>query len=373
MVDYGSYFGAPMEDVNSCPGVSDSGSGQHVRGPIDIFFGCSNLRGAVGDFSDDRGKGTQTMSRTIECNHNYLFKLFDKVVEEIGEKLVVQVVSDYASAYMAVGKMLMEKRKHLFSTSCAAHCLNLMLKKLGDFPQHKSALQKAKKVSNFIYNHGWVLHLTRKFAKRDIVRPAATRFVTAYLTLENDRYFWSSVVDALKTTKPLVDVLRMIDSEKEPAMGYIHDAMDLAKELIAKNLGGEESAYKEIWKIIDDKWDFQLHQDLHDATYYLNHRFNLYACIERLTSKALDFNLIDAHIDSYCYKQDMFGMRALVTSYKTLAWCDQFGDGTKELKSLAMRILGLTLFENKDHDGDGNRANNFEYDLPNSPNSFDKR
>ncbi|KAL5555963.1 hypothetical protein UlMin_038199 [Ulmus minor] len=322
--------------------------------------------------------------------------MLDEVVEEIEEKLVVQVVTDNASAYKAAGKKLMEKRKHLYWTPCAAHCLDLMLEKLGDLPQHKSALQKAKKVSNFIYNHGWVLHLMRTFAKREIVRPAATRFATAYLTLESlcgvkdalqrmfvsrkwttcrwanksdgkevkrivmdDRYFWPSVVYALKTTKPLVDVLRMVDSEKEPAMGYIYGAMDSAKELIAKNLGGEESAYKEIWKIIDDKWDFQLHQDLHAAAYYLNPRFKwedgfsshleikkgLYACIERLTSTTLDFNLIDGQIDSYRYKQGMFGMRAALNSYKTrtpMAWWDQFGDETQELKSLAMRILRLT-------------------------------
>ncbi|KAL5580521.1 hypothetical protein UlMin_012963 [Ulmus minor] len=196
---------------------------------------------------------------------NYLFKMLDEVVEETGEKLVVQVVIDNASAYKATRKKLMEKRKHLYWTACATYCLDLMLEKLGDWPQHKSALQKAKKVSNFIYNHGWVLHLIRTFANREIVRPAAIRFATAYLTLESlcsvkdaiqrmfvsrkwttcrcanksdgkevkrivmdDRYFWPSVVYALKTTKPLVDVLRMVDSEKEPAICYIYGAMDSA-------------------------------------------------------------------------------------------------------------------------------------------------
>ncbi|KAK3225071.1 hypothetical protein Dsin_004933 [Dipteronia sinensis] len=115
----------------------------------------------------------------------YLFMLLDGVVEEIGEKLIMQVVTDNASAYKAARKMLMEKRKHLYWTPCAAHCLDLMLEKLGELTQQKNALQKAKKVSNFIYNHGWVLELMRKFAKRDIVRPAATRFATAYLTLES--------------------------------------------------------------------------------------------------------------------------------------------------------------------------------------------
>ena len=38
----------------------------------------------------------------------------------------------------------------------------------------------------------------------------------------------------------------MVDSEKEPAIGFIYGAMNNMKEEIAKALGGEEIAYKEI-------------------------------------------------------------------------------------------------------------------------------
>ena len=38
-------------------------------------------------------------------------------------------------------------------------------------------------VSYFIYNHGWVMALMRKYIDREIVHPVATRFATAYLTL----------------------------------------------------------------------------------------------------------------------------------------------------------------------------------------------
>ena len=58
----------------------------------------------------------------------YLFSLLDKVVEEVGEENVVQVITDNASAYKAAGKMLEQKRLHLFWTLCVAHCINLMLK-----------------------------------------------------------------------------------------------------------------------------------------------------------------------------------------------------------------------------------------------------
>ena len=56
---------------------------------------------------------------------------------------------------------------------------------------------------------------------------------------------------ALKTTKPLVSMLRMTDYEQMPRIGFIYGAMDKVTEEIAKNLGNEERAYKEIWQIID--------------------------------------------------------------------------------------------------------------------------
>ncbi|XP_021979333.1 uncharacterized protein LOC110875443 [Helianthus annuus] len=238
------------------------------------------------------------------------FELLDGVIEEIGEDIVVQVVTDNASNYKKAGEMLMKKRKKLYWTPCAAHCINLMLEKIEELPQHKNALLKAKKVSNFIYNHQWVLSLARKILGKDLLRPAATRFATNFLTIQslydskdalqqmfvsNDwkncawatkddgknvkiiimdvRSFWPSVVYTLQTTSPLVEVLRIVDGEQTPAMGFLYGAMDACKEKITKNLNNVVASYKEIWNIIDEKWDFQMHRDLHAAAYYLNPKF----------------------------------------------------------------------------------------------------
>ncbi|KAI0530703.1 hypothetical protein KFK09_000251 [Dendrobium nobile] len=176
--------------------------------------------------------------------------MLDEVVEEVGDALVIQVVTDNASAYKTAGRMLIEKRPHLYWTPCAAHCIDLMLERLGQLPQHKSVILKAKFVSKFIYNHSWVLSLMRKFTDKEIIRPAVTRFATAYLTLQRfkelrqpleamfaseewdksswakkqegkqvkkivmkDDLFWRSTNYALKTTGSLVKVLRMVDGE----------------------------------------------------------------------------------------------------------------------------------------------------------------
>ena len=44
--------------------------------------------------------------------------------------------------------------------------------------------------------------------------------------------FWNDVVYALKAMGPLVSVLRLVDNEKKPAMGFIYEAMDRVKAAI---------------------------------------------------------------------------------------------------------------------------------------------
>ena len=72
---------------------------------------------------------------------------------------------------------------------------------------------------------------------------------------------------------PLVRVLRLVDNERRPAMGYIYEAMDRSKEAIEKAFNGNEEKCKEIFKIIDARWECQLHQPLHAAGHFLNPKF----------------------------------------------------------------------------------------------------
>ncbi|KAI8568380.1 hypothetical protein RHMOL_Rhmol02G0194100 [Rhododendron molle] len=98
-------------------------------------------------------------------------------------------------------------------------------------------------------------------------------------------------------------VLRLVDGEEKPAMGYIYEAMDRAKETIINTFsGGDENKYKTVFEIIDTRWEVQLHQPLHAAGYYLNPAYfykdgarrkadkevwrGLVDCIERLVPTA---------------------------------------------------------------------------------------
>ncbi|KAL0906176.1 hypothetical protein M5K25_024649 [Dendrobium thyrsiflorum] len=150
----------------------------------------------------------------------------------------------------------------------------------------------------------------------------------------------------------------MVDGERASAMGFIYEAMNRAKKNIAKDLGGQESAYKEIWDIIDEKWDRQLNQHLHAVAYYLNPQFpydkdfhvdkevknGLYAYMDRLISEE-DYLKFNDQLENFHLKKGMFGFRAAQACYKTRSperWWAQFGDEVLELKAFAVKVFSLT-------------------------------
>lgn len=63
--------------------------------------------------------------------------------------------------------------------------------------------------------------------------------------------FWNDVAYTFKAMRPIVQVLRLDNNEKKPAMGYVYKAMDAAKEAIENSFEGSEEKYKEIFAIID--------------------------------------------------------------------------------------------------------------------------
>ena len=118
-----------------------------------------------------------------------LFGIFDTVVQEISVEYIVQFITDNDASYKAVEKKLMMKYSALFWYPCTASCLDLMLENIADkryFLIVDDTVRKAKHVTKFIYNQGWVLELMRKEYTngRELCRPAITRFATNFLSLQ---------------------------------------------------------------------------------------------------------------------------------------------------------------------------------------------
>ena len=94
----------------------------------------------------------------------------------------MQIVTDNGSAFVKARKLLM-KKYNLYQTPCAAHCIDLIFEDIGKRESVSDLITNARKIINFIYNHGWLLTTMRKVCSGDIVCPRATRFATNYIAL----------------------------------------------------------------------------------------------------------------------------------------------------------------------------------------------
>ncbi|XP_061371723.1 uncharacterized protein LOC133314291 isoform X1 [Gastrolobium bilobum] len=328
---------------------------------------------------------------------NKLFQLLDAFVEEIGEGNVVQVITDNGSNYAVAGKLLQVKRMNLYWTPCAAHCVDLMLEDIEKIPRVKKAVQRGIALVGFIHNHSLALNMMRKFTnKMKLVRHGVTRFATTFLTFQrlhkqknnlrkmftSDEWlksmrskdakgkmatnivlmptFWNDVVYSLKAIGPLVHVLRVVYNEKNPAMGYMYQVMHRAKETIQRSFNGKEDKYKDIFAIIDKRWECQLHHPLHAACYFLNPEFfycnrqiqydskvmtGLHQCIERLIPTNEGVDSITNELSLYMRVGGIFGFKAAIRQRATLSpaeWWRMYGSSTPNLQAFAIKVLSLT-------------------------------
>ncbi|XP_031483784.1 uncharacterized protein LOC116253147 [Nymphaea colorata] len=257
-----------------------------------------------------------------------------EIIKEVGEKNVVQVVTDNAANYKA-----------------AAHCLDLILEDIAKIRLHKESIRTNKIALKNMF-------LSPEFQGSDYyIKNPKGKEVMRIVT--QDERFWKVISYIIKVTLPLVKVLRVVDSDEKPIMGFLYNHMRRAKEEIAYNVDNDQKRYTKIWQIIDHRWDNQMHHHLHAAGYYLNPHFHydddvltdrrikagLMECLDIVVPTVEERCDILVQLDSYENEVGEFGrLLAIGTREKEhpADWWNTFGDDTKELKNFAMRILNLT-------------------------------
>ena len=60
-----------------------------------------------------------------------------------------------------------------------------MFEDIGKRDSVAQLIRNRRKITNFIYNQGWLLAKMRQVCGGDIVRPRATRFATNYISLDS--------------------------------------------------------------------------------------------------------------------------------------------------------------------------------------------
>ncbi|XP_024310366.1 uncharacterized protein LOC112268671 [Brachypodium distachyon] len=316
-----------------------------------------------------------------------LASMLSKVVDDVGARHIVQVVTTDVSSHMqAAQHAVLKKYDHLFFfTVCADHCINLLLGKIAALEHSSEVLTKAREITGFIYGHKPPNELIKGYIQGcNILSSYRLEFVAKFITLDRlvserenlvkmfslpecysaswdsssltDDEFWSAAADVLKVTNPFVNVLFKLEADNCP-MGILYEAMDTAKEEIPCNL----RAKYDYWDLVDKIWDDYLHTQLHAAGHFLNPRLlhkdlssddpeissGIAACITRMAKGHYDPSIVKAQIEVYKTKLDSFDSDSAIQEMMEkpqVGWWLAHGTDTPELQTFAVRILSQTCY-----------------------------
>uniref|UniRef100_A0A2P2KH89 BED-type domain-containing protein n=3 Tax=Rhizophora mucronata TaxID=61149 RepID=A0A2P2KH89_RHIMU len=373
--------------ITGCSMMADSWNDIHGRTLINFLVSCP--RGLYFVSSVD--------ATDIIEDAESLFKLLDRMVDEIGEENVVQVITKSTASFKTAGKMLEEKRRHLFWTPCAAHCIDRMLEDFLNIKWIGECINKAKRITRLIYNNTWLLSFMKKefTGGQELLKPAVTKFATTFFSLDslldhkNDLKkmfqsnkwlsspfaksdeakevekiilnvpFWKKLQFVRKSLEPVAHVLQKIESDEIQSMPCIYGDMCRAKFEIKSIHGDDARKYGPVWGVIENHWNSLFHHPLYVAAYFLNPSYRcrtdfivppevirgLNECIVRLEADNGKRISASMQIPDFVSAKADFGTDLAVSTRMELdpaAWWQQHGISCLELQRIAIRILSQT-------------------------------
>jgi len=107
------------------------------------------------------------------------------VLNDIGPEDVIQIVTDNGSNFKKACKLLAEEYPHIVWQPCLAHTINLILKDIGKWDDHKAMIQSAQYICQWLYNSNSVHSMFKSATGGELVKWNATRFGTNYMFLES--------------------------------------------------------------------------------------------------------------------------------------------------------------------------------------------
>ena len=149
-----------------CTIMSDGWIDQQNRTLINFLVSCPKLT----MFLKSVNASDKIKSAQLIC------EMMEEIVQEVGEENVMQIVTDNAANYMVVGRLFEIRHPTIFWSSCAAHCLDLMLEDIGKLQWIQEIVEKEKSITKFIYNNTNILSTMRVYTEgKELVHPGVTR------------------------------------------------------------------------------------------------------------------------------------------------------------------------------------------------------
>ncbi|KAJ7971487.1 Dimer_Tnp_hAT domain-containing protein [Quillaja saponaria] len=236
--------------------------------------------------------------------------LIRSAIVEVGDKNVVQVITDNAPVCKAVGMLIEVDYPQIFWTPCVVHTLNLALKNIcaaknterneiayAECHWITETSQKANFVRNFIMNHSMRLAIFNEFVPLNMLAVADTRFASVIIILKrfklikcglqtmviSDQWtaykeedvekaatvkeiilndvWWDKVDYIIAFTAPIHDMLRVTDTDK-PTLHLVYNMWDTMIEKVkatilrheGKEANDQSTFYDVVYSILIDRW-----------------------------------------------------------------------------------------------------------------------
>ena len=216
----------------------------------------------------------------------YIAEKLISVIEEVGSRNVVQVITDNASNCKGAGLIVQQKYDHIFWTPCVVHTLNLALKSICSPKTPRTEDEvifqechwisevagDANHIKNYVTNHGMRLSMFKEFSKLKLLAIADTRFASVVVQLKRfcmvkraleqmvisekwesygdgpergtaefvrekvlSAVWWRKVKYIVDFTEPIYEVLRVADTDT-PCLHLIYEMWDSMIEKVKKKL-----------------------------------------------------------------------------------------------------------------------------------------
>ena len=107
-----------------------------------------------------------------------LVVLFSRVVDDVGSRHIVQVVTNDASPHMKIAwHYVQKKHDHSFFAPLCVVRINLLLDKIAALEHVSEVITKAKEITRFIYGHTLPMELKGSYIEEEILSSSYLKFL----------------------------------------------------------------------------------------------------------------------------------------------------------------------------------------------------
>ncbi|XP_026432355.1 uncharacterized protein LOC113329733 [Papaver somniferum] len=168
--------------------------------------------------------------------------------------------------------------------------------------------------------------------------------------------FWKTCSKVVKISEPFVRVLRMVDSEDTPAMGFLHDSIIKVKDAVSNVFNRRKRDYEPYMKIINSRLDKHFKKNIHIMGYWLNPAIQysedmskdprIHSCVLDIIENVAGYN--QTLQDKFMKEKQTFqeALDSIIITYMhviyLVEWWRNFVCATPNLQKLAIRILSQT-------------------------------